>query len=140
MSPYKLLFRPIRLGPVTVRNRVVFSAHLTNFAQDNRPGERLIDYYRERARGGVFERVEAVDRDIVAPDELGPEAPCQGAGCHRMGHGPSSPAGLGSGTAGVVASYSLFISVITSLVISTLSLRYRIDRRKTAAFIPWKSC
>ena len=53
MSPYKLLFRPIRLGPVTVRNRVVFSAHLTNFAEDNRPGERLIDYYRERARGGA---------------------------------------------------------------------------------------
>ena len=53
MSPYKLLFRPIRLGPVTVRNRVVFSAHLTNFAEDNRPGERLIEYYRERARGGA---------------------------------------------------------------------------------------
>ncbi|HEX9843684.1 MAG TPA: FAD-dependent oxidoreductase, partial [bacterium] len=53
MSQYKLLFTPLRLGPVTLRNRVVFSAHLTNFAEHNRPGPRLTAYYRERARGGV---------------------------------------------------------------------------------------
>jgi len=53
MSLYSFLYSPIALGPVRVRNRVVFSAHLTNFAQDNRPGERLIAYYRERARGGA---------------------------------------------------------------------------------------
>ena len=53
MSQYKYLFTPIRLGPVRVRNRVVFSAHLTNFAEDNRPSERMIAYHRERARGGA---------------------------------------------------------------------------------------
>ncbi len=53
MSQYKLLFTPLRMWPVTLRNRVVFSAHLTNFAEGNRPGPRLTAYYRERARGGV---------------------------------------------------------------------------------------
>ncbi|MFI5400675.1 MAG: mycofactocin system FadH/OYE family oxidoreductase 2 [SAR324 cluster bacterium] len=53
MSMYPFLFSPIALGPIRVRNRVVFSAHLANFAQDNRPGDRLITYYRERARGGA---------------------------------------------------------------------------------------
>ncbi|MCZ6553914.1 MAG: mycofactocin system FadH/OYE family oxidoreductase 2, partial [SAR324 cluster bacterium] len=53
MSQYRHLFTPIALGPVKVRNRVVFSAHLTNFAEDNAPGERLTAYYRERAKGGA---------------------------------------------------------------------------------------
>ncbi|MEE8436385.1 MAG: FAD-dependent oxidoreductase, partial [bacterium] len=52
MTPYRLLFTPIRLGAVEVPNRVVFSAHLTNLAEDNRPGSRLRNYYLERARGG----------------------------------------------------------------------------------------
>ena len=43
MSQYKLLFTPLQLGPVTLRNRVVFSAHLTNFAERNRPGPRLVE-------------------------------------------------------------------------------------------------
>jgi 2,4-dienoyl-CoA reductase (NADPH2) len=53
MSQYPLLFSPLQLGPVRLRNRVVFSAHLTNFAEHNRPGPRLTAYYRERARGGA---------------------------------------------------------------------------------------
>jgi 2,4-dienoyl-CoA reductase (NADPH2) len=53
MSPYPLLFSPIAVGPARIRNRVVFSAHLTNFSEHNRPGERLTAYYRERARGGA---------------------------------------------------------------------------------------
>ncbi|MEE8395725.1 MAG: mycofactocin system FadH/OYE family oxidoreductase 2 [bacterium] len=53
MSPYRFLFTPIRLGPVEIPNRVVFSAHLTNFAQANLPSARLAAYYRERARGGA---------------------------------------------------------------------------------------
>jgi len=53
MGQYRYLFTPLRLGPVTLRNRVVFSAHLTNFAEHNRPGPRLTAYYRERARGGA---------------------------------------------------------------------------------------
>ncbi len=36
-----------------VPNRIVFSAHLTNLAENNRVGPRLIAYYEERAAGGV---------------------------------------------------------------------------------------
>jgi mycofactocin system FadH/OYE family oxidoreductase 2 len=49
--PY--LFSPLRVGSVTVPNRIVFSAHLTNLAQANRPGPDLVAYYEERARGGA---------------------------------------------------------------------------------------
>jgi len=49
--PY--LLSPLRLGSITVSNRIVFSAHLTNLAQANRPGPDLVAYYEERARGGA---------------------------------------------------------------------------------------
>ncbi len=49
----RLLFTPIRIGSVTLKNRIVFSAHLTNFAEDCMPSERHAYYYRERARGGT---------------------------------------------------------------------------------------
>ena len=38
-SRYRHLFTPLRIGPVTVRNRIVFSAHLTNYAE-RRPAHR----------------------------------------------------------------------------------------------------
>jgi 2,4-dienoyl-CoA reductase-like NADH-dependent reductase (Old Yellow Enzyme family) len=50
---YKHLFSPLRLGPVTVRNRIVFSAHLTNYAQDGLPTAQHAAYYEARARGGA---------------------------------------------------------------------------------------
>jgi len=49
----RLLWSPLRLGPVTVRNRIVFSAHLTNYAtQDGMPSEQHAAYYAARAAGG----------------------------------------------------------------------------------------
>lgn len=53
MSRYTHLFTPLRLGPLTVRNRVVFSAHLTNYAQDGLPTEQHAAYYAARAAGGA---------------------------------------------------------------------------------------
>ncbi|MGB0097637.1 MAG: hypothetical protein WBP81_34510, partial [Solirubrobacteraceae bacterium] len=50
---YRYLFSPLRIGPLTVANRLVFSAHLTNYAQDGRPSEQHAAYYAERAAGGV---------------------------------------------------------------------------------------
>jgi 2,4-dienoyl-CoA reductase (NADPH2) len=41
------------VGSITVPNRIVFSAHLTNLAERNRPGPDLVAYYEERARGGA---------------------------------------------------------------------------------------
>jgi mycofactocin system FadH/OYE family oxidoreductase 2 len=49
----RLLFSPIKLGGLTLQNRIVFSAHLTNYAEDYMPSERHAYYYRERARGGA---------------------------------------------------------------------------------------
>ncbi len=57
MSPhgrYRHLFSPIQLGSVTARNRIVFSAHLTNYAtQDGLPSDQHVAYYAARARGGA---------------------------------------------------------------------------------------
>jgi 2,4-dienoyl-CoA reductase (NADPH2) len=51
---YRHLFTPIQVGSVTVPNRIVFSAHLTNFAtQDGRPSEQHAAYYEARAIGGA---------------------------------------------------------------------------------------
>lgn len=47
------LFSPLRLGPVVVRNRAVFSAHLTNYAERGLPSEQHAAYYAARAAGGA---------------------------------------------------------------------------------------
>ena len=52
MSQFKYLYSPLKIGSVTVPNRVVFSAHLTNLSENNLVGERLTNYYAERAKGG----------------------------------------------------------------------------------------
>jgi len=50
---YELLFTPLALGPIRLGNRIVFSAHLTNYAQDGLPTEQHAAYYAERAKGGA---------------------------------------------------------------------------------------
>ena len=50
---YPLLFSPLRLGPVTLSNRIVFSAHLTNYAEDGHPTAQHAAYYAARAAGGA---------------------------------------------------------------------------------------
>ena len=50
---YRYLFSPLRIGPLTVRNRIVFSAHLTNYAEDGLPSEQHAAYYAARAAGGA---------------------------------------------------------------------------------------
>ena len=52
-NEFSLLFSPLRIGPVTVRNRIFTSAHLTRFAVENYPVERYAHYYAERAKGGA---------------------------------------------------------------------------------------
>ena len=48
MALYDNLFEPIKVGPVTIPNRIVRSAHGTHLG-----GEDLIAYHEARARGGV---------------------------------------------------------------------------------------
>ena len=50
---FPTLFSPIRVGPKTVKNRIVSTGHQTGYAADNMFTDRLIAYHRERARGGV---------------------------------------------------------------------------------------
>ena len=50
---YRYLWTPQQLGPVEVRNRIVFSAHLTNYARDGLPTEQHAAYYAARAAGGT---------------------------------------------------------------------------------------
>jgi len=49
----EMLYTQKNIGPVTLRNRTVFLAHETGFAEDGLPTERDAAYYRARARGGV---------------------------------------------------------------------------------------
>ncbi|WP_109472690.1 NAD(P)-binding protein [Ornithinimicrobium cavernae] len=54
MSPYPHLTAPLDLGGVTLRNRAVVTAHVTNFgSQEHRATPRTAAYLAERARGGV---------------------------------------------------------------------------------------
>lgn len=50
---YRYLWTPVQLGPVATRNRIVFSAHLTNYARDGQPTEQHAAYYAARAAGGT---------------------------------------------------------------------------------------
>lgn len=53
MSRYNMLFQPIQIGSMEVKNRLVVPAMGTNLAEpDHQAGPALIDYYTERAKGG----------------------------------------------------------------------------------------
>ena len=47
------IFTPVKIGPVTLRNRVIRSAAFENMATDNSPSQALFDYHTAVARGGV---------------------------------------------------------------------------------------
>ena len=50
---FRYLWTPLQLGPVETQNRIVFSAHLTNYARDGKPTEQHAAYYAARAAGGT---------------------------------------------------------------------------------------
>ncbi len=66
---YPHVFRPLRLGPATLRNRIFVPAHTTNYGEDNLPTERHLAYHQARAAGGagliIFEGIR------VHPSSLG---------------------------------------------------------------------
>lgn len=65
---YSILFSPFEIGPVTLRNRVYHAPVTTNFVERDTgfPNEVMLDYYVERAKGGVGLIIQgAVD---VAPE------------------------------------------------------------------------
>ena len=50
---YPLMLSPIKVGNVELKNRIIFSAHLTNMAEDHLPSRKQSYYYMERAKGGA---------------------------------------------------------------------------------------
>ena len=66
MARYDNLFQPIQVGPVTIPNRIVRSAHGTLLT-----GESLVAYHEARARGGVgMSTLEATGVHASAPSIL----------------------------------------------------------------------
>ena len=53
MSAYPHLFSPLQIGNVTVRNRIMQTAHVKLFAHDAVDSQRNVDYQAARARGGT---------------------------------------------------------------------------------------
>ncbi|PWS35593.1 NADH-dependent flavin oxidoreductase [Falsiroseomonas bella] len=53
MERYPAVFRPLRIGGVTLRNRILVPAHTTNYGEDNLPSDRHLAYHRARAAGGA---------------------------------------------------------------------------------------
>ncbi len=53
MSAYPHLFSPLRIGNVTVRNRIMQTAHVKLFAEAAVDSQRNVDYQAARARGGA---------------------------------------------------------------------------------------
>jgi 2,4-dienoyl-CoA reductase-like NADH-dependent reductase (Old Yellow Enzyme family) len=47
------LFSPLRIGPVTLRNRIVSTSHQTSLVHDHLPTDDLIAYHEARASGGA---------------------------------------------------------------------------------------
>ena len=54
-SRFPRLFTPLRVGSITLRNRIISSGHDTVMAVDGLVTERLIAYQVARAAGGAFQ-------------------------------------------------------------------------------------
>ncbi|MDP2726985.1 MAG: NADH:flavin oxidoreductase, partial [Dehalococcoidia bacterium] len=53
-AKYKMLLSPLKVGPMEIRNRMVYPAVETNYAsRDGFVTDHMIDYYVERAKGGA---------------------------------------------------------------------------------------
>lgn len=52
-TEYPLLFSPIEIGGITLRNRIAHASVTTRYGKDQRVTQRLIDFYAARAEGGA---------------------------------------------------------------------------------------
>ena len=51
--PLPNLFSPLVVGPITLRNRIFSTAHMTVLARDRLPSDELVAYHAARAAGGA---------------------------------------------------------------------------------------
>ena len=52
-SGLKLIWEPLEIGSTRVKNRIMMTAQTTLFGRDNVLGDRHIEFFRERAKGGA---------------------------------------------------------------------------------------
>ena len=52
-SPYRALFTPFKLGPLTLKNRIISTSHAPAYAENGLPCERYQLYHEEKAKGGL---------------------------------------------------------------------------------------
>ncbi|MTD13424.1 NAD(P)-binding protein [Nakamurella sp. YIM 132087] len=71
MTDTAVLFEPVRLGPLTLRNRLVMAPMGTCLDEDGYITDDTIAYYVRRAQGGVGSI--AVEGCLVSADTVGPE-------------------------------------------------------------------
>ncbi|MBI3761929.1 MAG: FAD-dependent oxidoreductase [Chloroflexi bacterium] len=53
MTEFNYLFTPFQVGPVTLKNRIVSTAHAPALSENGMPGERERLYFAEKAKGGA---------------------------------------------------------------------------------------
>lgn len=53
MQSCEALLQPLQMRNVTIRNRLMITAHVTNFAKDHCISPQHVAYYTERAKGGI---------------------------------------------------------------------------------------
>ncbi len=53
MGQYDLLLKPFRLKHLTIRNRIMSTAHAPSYGRDAMPAERYQAYHEEKAKGGI---------------------------------------------------------------------------------------
>ena len=83
-----MLFTPVDLGPVRLRNRVVSTSHQTGLVHENLPTDDLVAYHTARARGGVggiFVEATAIDPSgLLTSHTLGGFLPAIVPGYRRL--------------------------------------------------------
>ncbi|MFX1257529.1 MAG: FAD-dependent oxidoreductase [Promethearchaeota archaeon] len=68
----KHLFKPITIGNVELSNRIMMAPMATGFARNGMVSDKMVDYYTERAKGGVgFIMVEMAMPDFPRGSTLG---------------------------------------------------------------------
>ena len=50
---FRHLFTPLRVGGLTLKNRIFSTGHAEAMAEDGKPGPRLRAYHEAKARGGA---------------------------------------------------------------------------------------
>lgn len=73
LNPAQVLNRPLTVRNVTIRNRLMSTAHSSGFVRDGLPQEQYMLYQVEKARGGVGMTMVA-GTSSVTPDSPGREA------------------------------------------------------------------